>query len=98
MLLHLVNRSPYQHSALHDCLARCSAEDGILLTEDGVYAALANSPHRSALESSGATIYVLQADLEARGLMSDISPSATSVDERRFVQLTLEYDNVVSWF
>ena len=106
MLLHTVNKSAFDNSALGDCLAVVSADDAVLLIENGVYGALDNSPGGLAhiesikqLSVSGTRFFVLQADCEARGLAeSDLLPAVTVVDGAGFVALAAEASAIQSWY
>jgi len=69
-MLHTVNKSPFQNSALEDCLRVAQQGDVILLLEDGVYAASAGTARSSLIEQAVKrhSIYAIEADLKARGL------------------------------
>jgi len=69
-MLHTVNKSPFQNSALENCLRLAREGDVILLLEDGVYAAAAGTAKSSLVEQAVKehTVYAIEADLKARGL------------------------------
>ena len=69
-MLHTVNKSPFQDSALENCLRLVRAGDVILLLEDGVYAAAPGTVKSSLIERTVKqhTVYAIDADLKARGL------------------------------
>ena len=69
-MLHTVNKSPFQNSALEDCLRLARDGDVILLLEDGVYAAAAGTVKSSLIERAVKqhVVYAIGADLKARGL------------------------------
>ena len=69
-MLHTVNKSPFQNSALENCLRVASDGDVILLLEDGVYAAVAGTTRSSLIEQAlkRHAVYAIEADLNARGL------------------------------
>src|SRR3989344_4594292 len=69
-MLHTVNKSPFQNSALENCLRVAQKGDVILLLEDGVYAASAGTARSSLIEQAVKqhTVYAIDADLKARGL------------------------------
>ena len=106
MLLHTVNKSAFDNSALSDCLAVVSPDDAVLLIENGVYGALNNSPSEFAhiesikqLSASGTRFYVLQADCKARGLdTSTLLPVFTIIDDTGFVDLAAEASAIQSWY
>ena len=72
-MLHIVNKSPLSNCALDSCL-RIAQSGDILLIEDAVYAATSNNAYAEKIrEAMGRfKIYVLQPDLEARGLAGSI--------------------------
>ena len=106
MLLHTVNKSVFDNSALGDCLAVVSPNDAVLLIENGVYGALGNSPseltHREnikQLSASGTRFYALQADCEARGIDgSALLPAVTITDDVGFVALAAEASAIQNWY
>jgi tRNA 2-thiouridine synthesizing protein B len=69
-MLHTVNKSPFQNSALENCLRLAREGDVILLLEDGVYAASAGTVKSSLVERAVKrhAVYVIEADVKARGL------------------------------
>lgn len=95
--LHLLSHSPYGDDRLSSCLRLLGADDGLLLSGDAVYALQSGSAARTALASlpSGAGLYVLAEDLQARNIQTDAH--VTAVDYSAFVALTLRYDKVNSW-
>lgn len=95
MILHTVNKSPLSHSCLQECLASCSAGDAVLLIEDGVYAV--RTLDRLSLPAA-VKWFVLQADLDTRGLAGDLDARVTAISDQGFVTLATEYTKVVSWY
>lgn len=69
-MLHTVNKSPFQNSALENCLRLAREGDVILLLEDAVYAAAAGTAKSSLVEQAlkRHTVYAIEADVKARGL------------------------------
>lgn len=99
--LHTVNKSPFTHTTLASCLEVCGHSDGILLLEDGVFAALNSSPAAAQLSAAiarGIKIYVLNGDVKARGLSAKLAPEIQLTDYNGFVQLSIEYRCVQSWY
>jgi len=99
--LHTVSRSPYRETALASCLRVALPGSAVLLLEDGVYAALAageaSAPLRAAMDQ--VRVFVLGADLEARGLGdAPLLPGLHVVDYGGFVDLACEHDKVQAWF
>ena len=70
-MLHTINKSPFQNSALKDCLRLARDSDVILLLEDGVYAAATGTVKSSLIEQAVRrhAVYAIEADLKARGLI-----------------------------
>ena len=96
-LLHTVNKSPFASTALDDCLARMTTDAGLLLIEDGVYAALSGTPQAARL--AGRRVFALAPDLAARGLAErPLADGVELVDYDGFVRLCTEYSAVQSWF
>lgn len=84
--LHLVNNA----AALESCLSVAAAQDSILLLEDGVYAAAgARAPQRQ--------LFVLEADVNARGLRERLGKDTRIVDDAGFVALVEAHQPVVTW-
>ncbi len=99
MILHTVNKSPFESNTFLECLELCDHGSSILLIEDGIYAAKKNTPSANKIESiSGIKFYALSADIEARGLDENISSAITVVDDAGFVDLVTQHQSVSSWF
>ena len=90
MILHKHHLSPYTNKSLEKCLIYAGNEDAILLTQDAVYALL-----RKDVSKLHSYVYVLNDDALARGI--DIPAWATSINYQQMVELTLEYENIISW-
>jgi len=97
-MLHIINKSPLTNSSLGNCL-RVAQSGDILLIEDAVYAATSgNSFEGKIREAMGRfKVYVLQPDLEARGLADRLIAGITPVDYGGFVDLTTTNKNCQSW-
>ncbi|WP_437611240.1 sulfurtransferase complex subunit TusB [Erwinia sp. V71] len=95
-MLHTLMTSPYQCDfAL--LLRMLKAGDDLLLLQDGVLAALTGSDKLALLAASSATLYVLQDDVDARGLSAQISTSMTTVSYTDFVALTVKHPQQMTW-
>lgn len=109
--LHIVSRSPFTNSALADCIRACASPEidspeidspkvdspvVIVLIEDGVNAALADCEWSARLQSHN--VFVLEADIAARGLQHRIDPAFTAINYAEFVQLCCDHTPLVSWF
>ncbi|PXX92049.1 sulfurtransferase complex subunit TusB [Marinobacter vulgaris] len=87
--LHILNKPP-EHSRYRLCLRAIGPGDGLLLTENGVLAVT----RLSGIDSE--RCFALAADLEARGLSSQVSTDQT-VSFDGMVDLTASAENVISW-
>lgn len=92
--LHTVNK-PGQPLEL--CLRALSMGDSVLLIEDGVYA-LFEAGDILAEVIRAVPVYVLEADVMARGVTNRDELEIELVDYPGFVQLTEAQDKVISWF
>lgn len=98
--LHTVNKSPFEKRTLEQCLCRASDGASLLLIEDAVVAATANTEFSKLLTDAAVNIklYVLTPDLQARGLATDnLLPGINQVDYTGFVELVTSHDRVHSW-
>ncbi len=97
-ILHTVNNSPFQKNDLNSCLAHANSGDAVLLIEDGVYGAISGTQAANQVSKADAKVYVLGADLAARGIAeSKISDGITVVGYDGFVDLATEHNAVNSW-
>ncbi|HEY1845741.1 MAG TPA: sulfurtransferase complex subunit TusB [Buttiauxella sp.] len=95
-MLHILNQSPF--SADLDTLLRCvKAGDELLLTQDGVIAALEGGRHLELLLAAPISISALREDLEARGLVAQISTKIDAVSYNDFVRLTVKHERQITW-
>lgn len=100
-VLHVVSRSPHEAQALAQCLARVGEGDAVLLSENGVYAALRDSLGCESIRGALARlrVYVLTSDLEARGISpGEVLKGVEAVDYEGFVDLAVRYSLCQSWF
>jgi tRNA 2-thiouridine synthesizing protein B len=100
MLLHIVNKSPFERNALESCLRLSNSGHSILLYEDGVYGALQNTKWAATVADALHTrkIYVLVSDLEARGMRTDnVIAGIEPVDYSGFVDLVAAHKTTQSW-
>ena len=91
----ILSHAPHLDPAQAATLELAGDGDGVLLIEDGVYAAGRHpNPLQSALQAArerGADLYALAPDLLARGVETDIP----TVDYGGFVDLITRYDRSV---
>jgi tRNA 2-thiouridine synthesizing protein B len=98
--LHTVNKSPFEKTSLQTCLDYATSGSAVLLIEDGVYGALAGTSVESRVKSAldSVKIYVLGADLKARGFAEErVVPGISVVDYAGFVDLAAEHTKVQAW-
>ena len=94
--LHTLSHSPYCTDM--DAIVRCVADqDALLLLQDGVIAALKQGGVVERLLATGVPVYVLREDVEARGLLEQISASIQLVDYTQFVRLTAQHAAQLAW-
>ena len=97
-ILHTVNQSPFSSLLLQQCFDKIHSQDGLLLLEDGVYAALTSHAYAATVKAHK-HCYAIKSDLDARGLAIDtLADNITLIDYADFVRLTTEYDLVHSWY
>ncbi len=99
MLLHTVNKSPFQHAALGSCLRLSKDGSAILLIEDGVYGALKDTKISADIENAMKTkkVYALEPDIKARGVQDRVLDGITLIDYAGFVDLAAENKAVEAW-
>jgi len=91
--LHCVVRSPRDGEAFALALALVAPGDGVLLLQDGVWAAADSSTTLPA----GVCGYVLAGDLMKRGIGAPINPHFSVIDEASFVALAANAARQVCW-
>lgn len=99
-MLHLVNKSPFERTALDSCLRLARPGSSILLLEDGVYAALAHAAcaEKIARGMKDYSFFVLGPDLAARGLRdAPLTAGMDVVDYAGFVDLVAQHQATQSW-
>lgn len=98
-MLHIVNKSPFENSALESCLRIARPGNAVLLIEDAVYAATrGNTLEHDVRQATGALeLYALGPDLEARGMKDAAIDGVRLVDYGGFVDLVAAHESVQSW-
>lgn len=94
-MLHIVNKSPAQTTALASCLRLAKPGQALLLTEDGIYAATASAGWAEKMKHL--QVYVLQPDVAARGMTGKLVDGLTAVDYAGFVDLVAAHSTNQSW-
>ena len=98
MLLHTVNKSPYQYKALHNCAEFCAPQDALVLIEDGVYAV--GHPDLALILNAGIRVFAIEADAMARGLTTlstRHNGQCEFIGYDRFVALCVEFPKQKNW-
>ena len=99
MILHTVNKSPFNSNSFSECLAFCSANSSVLLIEDGVYAAKTGTTYSDVISArTDIHFYILAADVIARGMLHQLCDNVTVVDDAGFVELATSHHAVQSWY
>ena len=98
-MLHIVNKSHTQTNALQSCLRLAKPGHALLLIEDAVYAATQGGVASSGMAAAVGSlkVYVLQPDVDARGMAGKLVDGVTAVDYAGFVDLVAEHPNNQSW-
>jgi len=98
-MLHIVNKSHRQTSALASCLRLAKPGQALLLTEDAVFAATRAGAASSGLAAALGTleVYVLQPDVEARGMAGKLIEGVRPIGYDGFVDLVAERSTSQSW-
>lgn len=98
-MLHIVNKSPGQTRSLASCLRTAQDGQSVLLIEDAVYAATAAGALACGLDQAckRLKVYVLQPDLEARGMAARRIDGIEPVDYGGFVELVATHPASQTW-
>lgn len=99
-MLHTVNKSPFEKTALESCIRLATAGSAVLLIEDGVYAALQGTKVSGAVaeKMKDLSFYVLGPDVAARGLSDKpLIEGIKTVDYAGFVDLVEEHETSTAW-
>jgi len=99
-MLHVINKSPFERTALVSCLRLAQPGGSILLIEDGVYGALRDAAYAAEISArmGDFSFYVLGPDVAARGLGDKpLIEGFAVVDYEGFVDLVAEHDATQSW-
>jgi tRNA 2-thiouridine synthesizing protein B len=98
-MLHIVNKSHTQTSALRSCLRLAKPGHALLLIEDAVYAATTAGADSAGLAQALAQlkVYALQPDIDARGMAGKLVDGVQAIDYAGFVDLVAEHPNNQSW-
>ena len=95
-MLHTLSVSPW-HADIAAMLRLMEHGDDLVLLSDGVTAAIADGHFLEILQSAPITLYVLQDDVDARGLAGQIADSVVRVGYTDFVSLTVKHEGQLAW-
>jgi len=90
-MLHIITTSPFQSSALTDCLSVAGAGDALLLLGEGVYAIAQQD-----VRLINRNVFVLYEHTDARGLPK--RSWVEYIDYNRMVELTEQHHPIQTWF
>jgi tRNA 2-thiouridine synthesizing protein B len=98
-MLHIVNKSPFEKTALASCLARAPKGSAVLLIEDAVYGATRGNAAEGQLKQAigRVDVYALAPDVEARGMKDRMIEGVKLVDYSGFVDLVTQHKTSQSW-
>jgi tRNA 2-thiouridine synthesizing protein B len=93
-MLHIIK---HYHSCT-EAFSNALEGDELILVEDAVYAAIADHKANALLTSVSLPVYVLQPDIEARGLaLCPKKQTLQAVDFAGFVDLTTRHQSSITW-
>ncbi|CDL87518.1 sulfurtransferase complex subunit TusB [Xenorhabdus cabanillasii] len=95
-MLYTVRCSPYQDD-FNAILGLITDADDVLLIQNGVLLSMNGNRYLAGLIRTGAGIYALQDDLDARGLTNQVSDRVQVVNYNGFVSLTVKHQQSFSW-
>lgn len=95
-MLHTLSASPW-HTDIAAMLRLIKEGDDLLLLSDGVVAAISEGCFLEILQSAPITLYALQEDIEARGLVGQIADSVVRVSYTDFVRLVAKHPGQFAW-
>lgn len=98
-MLHIVNKSHTERSALASCLRLAQDGASLLLIEDGIYAATRGAAQASGIAAAlqRLKVYVLMPDAQARGMAAVLTEGVQAVDYTGFVELVAGHSTNQSW-
>ncbi|MEX0444964.1 sulfurtransferase complex subunit TusB [Xenorhabdus sp. SGI246] len=94
-MLYTVRHSPYQDD-FDAILGLITDVDDVLLIQNGVLLSINGNRYLAELIRTGAGIYALQDDLDARGLVNQVSDHVRVVNYNGFVSLTVKHQQSFS--
>lgn len=99
MTLHTINLEPSSPN-IRACFAQTNIGDSIIFLDKGLDIALESSPYREEIrklqQEKNILFYFLQT--ESNQLSDNNISFISAIDYTKFVQLTIEHSNTVSWY
>lgn len=86
-MLYTLSNAEYNTQTLADIFAQLNANDAVVLWQDGVLQAV----KKPQIFANLPNVFVLKADLEARGLAHLIAPSFQQIDLAELVTITEKF-------
>ncbi|WP_415057060.1 sulfurtransferase complex subunit TusB [Halopseudomonas sp.] len=99
-IIHILRHSPTSNTSMASCLRVLASKQSVLLIEDAVYALLPESIALSniSLLPDEVRMYVLDADMQARGLaLDDLPKHIEPINYDRMVEICAQSSKVLSW-
>lgn len=95
-MLHIISHTPCRFDHL-SFLRTLSGDDVVLFVQDGVSGAVRGHSFLAVLTEKCRNVYVLQNDMEARGLGKIISADVKLINYNQYVELTAKYIPQLLW-
>lgn len=95
-MLYTLRHSPLQ-TDLNTLLALLNHRDDLVLYQDAVVAAIKDNVLLTRLYETSATLWALQSDITARGLVGMIDDKIRVIDYIGLVELTEKHPQQISW-
>jgi len=95
-MLHTLSHSPW-HCDIESLLSMVREGDALLLTQDGVLAAIEGSRFVDILSNAPISVSALKDDIDARGLAGQISAKIDVVSYTDFVNLVVQHTGHMNW-
>ncbi|ATG02762.1 MULTISPECIES: sulfurtransferase complex subunit TusB [Lelliottia] len=95
-MLHTLRHSPWQ-ADIEGLLRMLGDGDELLLIQDGVFAAIDGGRFIEILNNAPIKVLALKDDIDARGLVGQISTKIDVVGYTDFVKLAIKHSTQMSW-
>ncbi|MEM5528453.1 sulfurtransferase complex subunit TusB [Gammaproteobacteria bacterium AS21] len=94
--LHIINKSPTDHQLYQRCFNALMAGDAILFIESAVLVCV--DREFTAATTDNISYFLLEADIQARGLKQHSDHQFHVINDDGFVDLCCQYKKTISWF